>query len=600
MASIDKIYPLTIDLLETKQTSLQKNIMFNEEDRNTAFINAKIENNGETVDLTGVTINLNTLAPDGEIKQKELTAVDLTSGIVKLEFQKDMLSSSGLLKFQVQFTKADKNTVSPSYFIKVDEANVTDEVIKSQDSFPILTQMLKRVEAGLKSLNKIEESEQNRIDGENNRVKSFKEMRQNISTELQKIDNKISTSTELAANKIKKDLKTDLESKLNAKVIEVDSRVNTKIDEITRKDTELSQKLKQDIANAIQQIPSKDELKGKDGKDGTSIIVLGTKNNISELPQVDNKVGDAYIINRELHIWTKENEWVNVGSFKGDKGESAYDLWIKKGNSGSEDAFVQKIHNAINSAERITQGVTKLEQYDSTMQTYATNENQRNNSEITRTQNEDTRNNQENSRQDEETERDKKERQRIASELSRVESFNHYKQTFDEWISNKEQFRGETGRGLIFKGVVETKNDLPQSGNEQGFCYGVKSGENKGLYVYSDSNQWSYMGDIRGVDGVDGKSVSIRGEYFYIGEENTNVKIHNDDSFVKAEVVTNNTLKLTKGNNLTTEIPLGKSYDVATATRDGLMSAEDKKSLDDIKQDLSNAITKIGEIAKNL
>jgi hypothetical protein len=597
MASIDKIYPLTIDLLETKQTSLQKNIMFNEEDRNTAFINAEIKNGGEIVDLTGVTVHLNTLAPDGEIKQKELSVIDLAKGIVKLEFQKDILSSSGLLRFQVQFTKASKITVSPSYFIKVDEANVTDEVVQSQDSFPILTQMLNRVESGLNTLTTIAQSEQSRVDGEKERVKSFREMKENISTELLKIDTKISNSTELGMERLKQDLNTTVETKLNQKASEVDATVNNKIDEITRKDTELSQKLKQDVANAIQQIPSKDELKGRDGRDGTSIIVLGTKNNVTELPRTGNNIGDAYIINRELHIWTKENKWANVGSFKGDKGDSAYDLWIKKGNSGSEDVFVQKIHNAINSAERITQGVARLEQYDTTMQGYAQKENERNTAEQTRIQNENARVSQETARQGQETERDKKERQRVTAELSRVESFNHYKQTFDDWIANKSQFKGDTGRGLIFKGVVETKSALPQTGNEQGFVYGVKSGADKGLYIYSDSNQWSYMGEIRGADG---ESVSIRGEYFYIGENNTNVKIHSDDSFVKAEVVLGNTLKLTKGNKLTTEIPLGKSYENATITKDGLMSSADKKALEDIKKDIQTATTKLNDMASDL
>lgn len=597
MANIDKIYPLTIDLLETKQTSLQKNIMFNEEDRNTAFINAEIRNGGEIVDLTGVTVHLNTLAPDGEIKQKELSVIDLAKGIVKLEFQKDMLSSSGLLRFQVQFTKASKITVSPSYFIKVDEANVTDEVVQSQDSFPILTQMLNRVESGLNTLTTIAQSEQGRVDGEKERVKSFKEMKENISTELLKIDTKISNSTELGMERLKQDLNTAVDTKLNQKVSEVDTTVNNKIDEITRKDTELSQKLKQDVANAIQQIPSKDELKGRDGRDGTSIIVLGTKNNVTELPKTGNNIGDAYIINRELHIWTKENKWANVGSFKGDKGDSAYDLWIKKGNSGSEDVFVQKIHNAINSAERITQGVTRLEQYDTTMQGYTQKENERNAAEQTRIQNENTRVSKETERQGQETERDKKERQRVTAELSRVESFNHYKQTFDDWIANKSQFKGDTGRGLIFKGVVETKSALPQTGNEQGFVYGVKSGADKGLYIYSDSNQWSYMGEIRGADG---ESVSIRGEYFYIGENNTNVKVHSDDSFVKAEVVLGNTLKLTKGNKLTTEIPLGKSYENATITKDGLMSSADKKTLEDIKKDIQTATTKLNDMAGKL
>ena len=92
------------------------------------------------------------------------------------------------------------------------------------------------------------------------------------------------------------------------------------------------------------------------------------------------------------------------------------------------------------------------------MQGYAQKENERNTAEQTRIQNENTRVSQETTRQGQETERDKKERQRVTAELSRVESFNHYKQTFDDWIANKSQFKGDTGRGLIFKGVVETKS----------------------------------------------------------------------------------------------------------------------------------------------
>ena len=105
------------------------------------------------------------------------------------------------------------------------------------------------------------------------------------------------------------------------------------------------------------------------------------------------------------------------------------------------------------------------------------------------------------------------------------------------------------------------------------------------------------MGEIRGADG---ESVSIRGEYFYIGENNTNVKVHSDDSFVKAEVVLGNTLKLTKGNKLTTEIPLGKSYENATITKDGLMSSADKKALEDIKKDIQAATTKLNDMAGKL
>lgn len=62
--------------------------------------------------------------------------------------------------------------------------------------------------------------------------------------------------------------------------------------------------------------------KGEAGQDGTSFKILGSKNNESELPQSGNDVGDAYLINGDLWVWTAENIWKNVGNIQGPAGES--------------------------------------------------------------------------------------------------------------------------------------------------------------------------------------------------------------------------------------------------------------------------------------
>lgn len=59
---------------------------------------------------------------------------------------------------------------------------------------------------------------------------------------------------------------------------------------------------------------------GEKGQDGTSISILGSKQDESELPSENNIPGDGYIINGDLYIWDGI-EWNNVGGIQGAKGE---------------------------------------------------------------------------------------------------------------------------------------------------------------------------------------------------------------------------------------------------------------------------------------
>ena len=59
---------------------------------------------------------------------------------------------------------------------------------------------------------------------------------------------------------------------------------------------------------------------GPKGDDGNSIKILGSKNNESELPMSDNKIGDSYLIDGHLWVWSDKN-WIEVGEIKGPKGD---------------------------------------------------------------------------------------------------------------------------------------------------------------------------------------------------------------------------------------------------------------------------------------
>lgn len=58
----------------------------------------------------------------------------------------------------------------------------------------------------------------------------------------------------------------------------------------------------------------------KDGENGTSIKVKGTKSSIDELPTPPEDASDCYIIGVDLYVWDGTN-WQNVGQFKGDQGD---------------------------------------------------------------------------------------------------------------------------------------------------------------------------------------------------------------------------------------------------------------------------------------
>ena len=65
--------------------------------------------------------------------------------------------------------------------------------------------------------------------------------------------------------------------------------------------------------------------KGNDGEDGTSVRILGSKDDPSQLPQEGNNVGDGYLINGHLWVWSGA-EWNDAGVIQGPAGESVTNM----------------------------------------------------------------------------------------------------------------------------------------------------------------------------------------------------------------------------------------------------------------------------------
>lgn len=84
---------------------------------------------------------------------------------------------------------------------------------------------------------------------------------------------------------------------------------------------------------------------GKDGKDGTSVTIKGSKDSTSELPTSGNTLGDGYIIDGYLWVYTGTSKtdsthvkgFERVSKFQGDPGTSAtqyyvHTAWMKDSN----------------------------------------------------------------------------------------------------------------------------------------------------------------------------------------------------------------------------------------------------------------------------
>ena len=65
--------------------------------------------------------------------------------------------------------------------------------------------------------------------------------------------------------------------------------------------------------------------KGNDGEDGTSVRILGSKDDPSQLPQEGNNVGDGYLIDGHLWVWSG-SEWNDAGQIQGPAGQSVTNM----------------------------------------------------------------------------------------------------------------------------------------------------------------------------------------------------------------------------------------------------------------------------------
>ena len=84
---------------------------------------------------------------------------------------------------------------------------------------------------------------------------------------------------------------------------------------------------------------------GAKGDTGDGIQLKGSADSVNDLPTTGNTDGDTYLVAGHLYIW-KNNAWNDGGELQGPAGESAYQVWLDAGNTGTQADFLASLKGA--------------------------------------------------------------------------------------------------------------------------------------------------------------------------------------------------------------------------------------------------------------
>ena len=194
------------------------------------------------------------------------------------------------------------------------------------------------------------------------------------------------------------------------------------------------------------------KFKGEDGKDGTSITILGSYDSEEALNNAhpdNNTMGDCYIVNGDLYVWTGE-AFNNVGNIKGEDGRTSY-FHVKYSNDGG-----------------LTFTSNNGEDVGLYMGTYVNF---------------------------------------IESDSNNVDDYTWVLIKGEQGVNGADGVDGKDGTSIVWKGTFDKNPNNPKDG------WAYKNSTDKKSYVYQDGAWYQMTIDgADGIDGNDGLSIEYQGE----------------------------------------------------------------------------------------
>ena len=187
---IDKSYSIEIDFLDysskrksaiptankntysflidsSSNSSPKRDIIYNDRDTNTAFLQAKLTVGGKVINLEDYDkVVVAILKGDGHKVLNDCSILNGEDGIIEIPFTTQSLICEGLNHFEIVLYKGLSEMVSPRQSYRVMSSLIEDDMIESTNEYGILLTLVSRCEDSLRRIGDIENTESNRVAAE--------------------------------------------------------------------------------------------------------------------------------------------------------------------------------------------------------------------------------------------------------------------------------------------------------------------------------------------------------------------------------------------------------------------------------------------------
>ena len=196
---IDKSYSIEIDFLDysskrksaiptankntysflidsSSNSSPKRDIIYNDRDTNTAFLQAKLTVGGKVINLEDYDkVVVAILKGDGHKVLNDCSILNGEDGIIEIPFTTQSLICEGLNHFEIVLYKGLSEMVSPRQSYRVMSSLIEDDMIESTNEYGILLTLVSRCEDSLRRIGDIENTESNRVAAEELRKENEEE-----------------------------------------------------------------------------------------------------------------------------------------------------------------------------------------------------------------------------------------------------------------------------------------------------------------------------------------------------------------------------------------------------------------------------------------
>ena len=164
-------------LIDSSSNSLPKrDIIYNDRDTNTAFLQAKLTVGGKAINLEDYDkVVVAILKGDGHKVLNDCSILNSEDGIIEIPFTTQSLICEGLNHFEIVLYKGLSEMVSPRQSYRVMSSLIEDDMIESTNEYGILLTLVSRCEDSLRRIGDIENTESNRVAAEELRKENEEE-----------------------------------------------------------------------------------------------------------------------------------------------------------------------------------------------------------------------------------------------------------------------------------------------------------------------------------------------------------------------------------------------------------------------------------------